>query len=252
MSQDEDIGAMGENSPFGGEDMYKAQLEIANKEKAQLQERLREVENRNAVLVKALFELSCTPLGSTTTKSMPIDVVQSLKKMSASAELAAGLSGKGSAYRRAAPKERALSNLSSSYPKVAPHISPEYTPFCDKAELSGHSSAVYAIQFSPNGRLLVSTSFDKSVCFWAMDRFLDKSNYEPKVSIPDAHRAPVPRAMTLSSDFNVVALSTELVCLLRTTTSFSSERQRRWFTFSTEEFLPLYQELQLGKQTNCL
>lgn len=178
-----------ESGAFGGEAFYKTQLELANKEKSQLQERLREVETKNAFLLKSLFELSVAPPGSTPAKSMPIDVVNALKKFSIPLELGPGLSGKGSAYRRSAPVDRtSVDNASTS--GVRDHISAAYTPFRYRADLKGHSSAVYAIQFSPNGQLLASTSFDRSVCFWPMDRFLDKSNYDPKLSIADAHRAP--------------------------------------------------------------
>lgn len=178
-----------ESASFGGEAFYKTQLELANKEKSQLQERLRELETRNAFLLKSLFELSVAPPGTTSTKSMPVDVVNALKKMSISGEPAPGLSGKGSAYRRTSPMDRVSGDTASSS-GVREHISADYTPFRYRGDLKGHASAVYAIQFSPNGQLLASTSFDRSVCIWPMDRFLDKSNYDPKLTIPDAHRGP--------------------------------------------------------------
>lgn len=189
MATKKTFGPVNEIGAFGGEAFFKTQLEIANREKNQLQERLREVETKNAHLLKSIFELSCAAPGASATQSMPIDVVQALKKLSVSAEQTPGQSGKGSAYRRAAPVDRAsVENMTTS--GIGVDISPAYTPFRCRAELRGHSAAVYAIQFSPNGQLLVSTSFDKSVCFWPMDRFLEKSNYDPKLSIPDAHRAP--------------------------------------------------------------
>lgn len=189
MTTKNKFGPVSDIGAFGGEAFYKTQLEIANREKNQLQERLREVETKNAHLLKSIFELSCAAPGAAATQSMPIDIVQALKKLSISADQTPGQSGKGSAYRRAAPIDRApMENTSAS--GISVDISPAYTPFRCRAELKGHSAAVYAIQFSPNGQLLVSTSFDKSVCFWPMDRFLEKSNYDPKLSIPDAHRAP--------------------------------------------------------------
>lgn len=176
---------------FGGEAFYKAQLEIANREKTQLQERLREVEAKNAALLKSLFELSCTPPGATP-KPMPIDIVQALKKLSAppSQQYQPGLSGKGSAYRRSAPTDRAILGHASET-GLGEDVSPDYTPFRYRAELKGHSSAVYAIQFSPNGELVVSTSFDRSVCFWPLGGSVEDNNYDPKLSVPDAHRAAV-------------------------------------------------------------
>jgi len=38
--------------------------------------------------------------------------------------------------------------------------------FSAKHELKGHTGAVYAVQFSHDGRFLVSGSFDKSVRVW--------------------------------------------------------------------------------------
>lgn len=173
-----------------GEPFYKMQLEVANKEKAQLQERLREVETKNAYLLKSLFELSCAHPGSPSWAHMPMDIVQTLKRMSTSSEPALGFSGKGSAYRRSAPIDRALLHHQTN-PGLIPHISPEYTPFRNRAELAGHSSAVYAVQFSPNGHRLASVSFDKSISIWPMDTLLDKNTKDPNTSIPDAHRGPV-------------------------------------------------------------
>lgn len=189
MSNNRTQLTVNEGGGSGGEAFYKAQLEIANKEKTQLQERLREVEAKNAILLKSLFELSCTPPGATTTKSMPLDVIQALKRLSMPTpqDQGPGLSGKGSAYRRSAPTNRASDHPSNT--GLGAHISPDYTPFRYRAELKGHSSAVYAIQFSPNGQLLATTSFDRSICFWPLDGSLDKSNYDPKLAVPDAHRA---------------------------------------------------------------
>lgn len=173
-----------------GEIFYKKQLELANKEKAQLQERLHELERKNSYLLKSLFELSCQPLASASSKPMPMDIVQALKRLSTHIDPSPGLSGKGSAYRRSAPLERAITNPQPSA-GVTPHISPHYNPFCNRADLIGHSAAVYVVQFSPNGQLLVSASFDKSIRFWSLHRFLDESTYDPVLSITDAHRGPV-------------------------------------------------------------
>ncbi|CDF40849.1 unnamed protein product [Chondrus crispus] len=173
---------------FGGEAFYKTQLELANKEKAQLQERLREVETKNAFLLKSLFELSVAPPGTTAAKAMPLDIVTALKKMSLPAEQPPGLSGKGSAYRRTAPLDRV--SMEASFSGVGGHINTNFTPFRYRGELKGHASAVYTIQYSPSGQLLASTSFDRRLCIWSMDRFLEKSNYAPKLSISDAHRGP--------------------------------------------------------------
>jgi COMPASS component SWD3 len=41
--------------------------------------------------------------------------------------------------------------------------------FAPKVDLVGHAGAVYAVTFSPNGRLLASGSFDRSVRCWLID-----------------------------------------------------------------------------------
>lgn len=174
-----------------GEAFYKKQLEIATREKAQLQERIHELENRNTVLIKSLFELSILPPGSTLTNRLPFDVVQALRKIpTTSTEQLSSFSGKGSAYRRSGNTERSLLGLQSSTGIIS-SANPNYTPFRKRAELIGHTAAIYAIQFSGNGQRLASVSFDKSICVWSVDRFLDSNTYEPCVSISDAHRAPV-------------------------------------------------------------
>ncbi len=170
---------------------YKAQLEISKRENAQLQDRLRTVEKENVLLKKAVFELSVMPQLAPATEELPMNILQILRNMSASENCATAV-GKGSAFRRVAPDERAASSardLSDARRANGPLNASG--PFICKASLEGHTSAVYAIQFSPNGHLLASTSFDRSVCIWAMDKHLDKSNYEPHLTFPDAHRSQV-------------------------------------------------------------
>ena len=173
------------------DNFYKAQLEIANKEKMQLQERLKVSENRNMMLKKAVFELSMSPQRALLSQGLPLDVLQIIREMSISEKYSTSM-GKGSAYRRVSPDERA-----ASCGKIYPHVGfgsgdgPKAVPFVRKATLKGHSGAVYAVQFSPNGQLLASTSFDRSLCIWAMNKYLDESNCEPRIQIADAHRSQV-------------------------------------------------------------
>lgn len=177
------------STAYSAEVFYKKQLDVANEEKAQLQRRLRHVEDQNKSLLKSLFELSCSPPATSVSSHLPIDVVSALRKLSDTAPFAA-VSGKGSAYRRSGATDAHAAPFATN-PGLRPHISPDYTPFRSRIDLKGHSSAVYAVQFSPNGRLLVSVSFDRSVRFWPINRFVDKNAYDPNLSIVDAHRAPV-------------------------------------------------------------
>lgn len=60
------------------------------------------------------------------------------------------------------PAQRSGHNEASSTPV-------DGRQFACSSTLSGHTGAVYSIAFSPNGRLLASGSFDKSVRCWAID-----------------------------------------------------------------------------------
>lgn len=189
---------------YAAENFYKHQWEVANKEKARLQERLRSVENQNKLLLKSLFEISCASTTSATAsktssvvQNLPFDIVSALRNLTTSAATfpTASTTGKGSASRRSAPM---LAALGANVPAflddtggLQPNVSPAYTPFRHRADLKGHSAAVYAIQFSPNGRLLVSVSFDRSVRFWPIGRLHTRASKDADLSISDAHRGPV-------------------------------------------------------------
>lgn len=188
---------------YAAENFYKHQWEVANKEKTRLQERLRTVEKQNKLLLKSLFELSCASTTSTTAskttsvvQNLPFDVVSALRNFSTSATFpTSSTTGKGSASRRSVPSPLAsAANMPAFLNRtggVQPNVSPAYTPFRHRADLKGHSAAVYAIQFSPNGRLLVSVSFDRSVRFWPIGRLHTRASKDADLSISDAHRGPI-------------------------------------------------------------
>ncbi|GAN05555.1 WD repeat domain 5B [Mucor ambiguus] len=52
------------------------------------------------------------------------------------------------------------------FQSVYPHDSRDGKPFHMRYELKGHTGAVYTVEFSPNGALLASGSFDKTVRIW--------------------------------------------------------------------------------------
>lgn len=188
---------------YAAENFYKHQWEVANKEKAHLQERLRAVENQNKLLLKSLFELSCASTASASVSKttsavhdLPFDVVSALRNFSTSTTLpASSTAGKGSASRRSAGMPTAsMTNMPAFLNRTGglqPNVSHAYTPFRHRADLKGHSAAVYAIQFSPNGRLLVSVSFDRSVRFWPIGRLHTRASKDADLSIGDAHRGPI-------------------------------------------------------------
>lgn len=180
-------------SAYTAEAFFKKQLDATNKEKAQLQERLRHVEEQNKALLKSLFELSCAPSGPSASHQLPLDIVSALRKLSAPSEAPISTaSGKGSAFRRSGTTtDRLTSAPFGTGHGLRPHVSTAYTPFRHRVDLRGHSSAVYAVQFSPDGRLLVSVSFDRSVRLWPIEQYLDRRPDDASLSIMDAHRAPI-------------------------------------------------------------
>lgn len=212
------------------ESFFKRQLDVANKEKAQLQQRLHHVEEQNKALLKSLYELSYAPPGVSPSRHLPLDIVSALRRMSttttatvpstatSSDPSASAVSGTGSAYRPSAPsvpstpgqeqlEQTAITTVTtdldglSSFPiqpffhtrGLRPHVSPAYTPFRHRADLRGHSSSVYAVQFSPDGRHLVSVSFDRTLRLWRVDHALERRLDATDLCsvIPDVHRAPV-------------------------------------------------------------
>lgn len=189
---------------YAAETFYKHQLEIANKERAHLQQRLRHVEDQNKLLLKSLFELSCAPAFtpsstfSPSVQNFPFDVVSALRNISTPATVpTSSTSGKGSASRRSGSSIsgvtsiNTLSALLDRTTTLQSNVSPTHALFRHRADLSGHSAAVYAVQFSPNGHLLVSVSFDKSVRFWPIGRLHAHPSQDSDSSISDAHRAPI-------------------------------------------------------------
>ena len=156
------------SSAHSGEAFYRRQLELANKEKAALQHRLSKLDTKHNLLLNSLFHLSSQDTHHTSPSILP-----ALKRIADPAT-----SGKGSAYRR------------TPLPALSPDSSRASLRFTHRADLVAHSSAVYAVHFSPDGRLLSSVSFDRSLAFWSIDPFWDKITYQPIRTVPDAHRAP--------------------------------------------------------------
>ncbi|KAI9487453.1 MAG: WD40-repeat-containing domain protein [Benjaminiella poitrasii] len=52
------------------------------------------------------------------------------------------------------------------FQSIYPHDSRDGKPFQMRYELKGHTGAVYTVEFSPNGALLASGSFDKTIRIW--------------------------------------------------------------------------------------
>lgn len=187
MSYSPSAGSGGDDA----ESYSKFQLEIANKDRAQLEERLQQLENQVSLLKRAVFELSMAPQRHYQAGDFSIDVRRVLRDMAADVNNATA-SGVGSAIRRVGPGERAAGSVNSLGGGRREEC--QYAvcnPFVSKATLTGHTAAVYAVQFSPNGQLLASTSFDRSISIWAMDKYVEKSNNEALVNFQDAHRSQV-------------------------------------------------------------
>lgn len=212
------------HTPYSLDSFYKKQLDAANKEKAQLQDRLRQADVHKNALLKSLLQLSCSSSSSSSVpplqSNLPVDIVAALKNVSAAESAPAAtsifppVSGKGSAYRRSgtsdshhtlppvdlavfatAPPPSAMSvpaTSSTSATSPGQLASSAPSPFRKRADLKGHSSAVYSVQFSPNGQLLASASFDRTIRLWPITCFIDRSGAaNPRLLLADAHRAPI-------------------------------------------------------------
>lgn len=211
------------------ESFYKTQMEISNSQNAYLQDKVRELEHENALLKKTVFELSMLPSLSPASRDLPVDILQILRTMPG-LENSATAVGKGSAFRRVAPNERAASSardLIEGAPLDDPH--PSSGPFVCKATLEGHTAAVYSVQFSPNGHLLASTSFDRGVCVWSMDKHLEKNSHEPHLTLADAHRSQVVAVEWTSDSRHIVTAGFDQTAAEWDIPSESSEALARFY-----------------------
>lgn len=176
---------------------YQSQLQEAHQEISHLQERVSDLERDNALLKRTVFELSTLPCTCASSDTLALDVlglVRSLTRELPRPASAVAL-GKGSAARRAAPAARAAAR--SRVPTAEVRFGGNFAvnnarpPFVMRADLTGHTGAVYTVQFAPCGRLLGSASYDRSVCIWDLGTHLDRSVCEARTTLADAHRAQV-------------------------------------------------------------
>lgn len=176
---------------------YQSQLQDAHQEISDLQERVSDLERDNALLKRTVFELSMLPGASASSDALALDVLALVRSVARESPRAAatGSVGKGSAARRAAPAARAAARSRTPVPDVrfgggfAACDAP--SPFVWSADLTGHTGAVYTVQFAPSGHLLASASYDRSVCIWELATHLDRSASEARTTLADAHRAQV-------------------------------------------------------------
>lgn len=133
------------NKSFNDESFFRDQLEKLTNQAKLSKARTEQLEKENLALKKSLFELSTrfnalatdSRVSSSFTLFEPYDQVPDEHQIPESLSMAElGKTGKAGKY------------------------------FQFKTDLRGHSGAVYNIQFSKDGKLLASGSFDKSVRIW--------------------------------------------------------------------------------------
>jgi len=169
-----------------GEEYYKNLLELSWREKSQLKERLETLERENRDLRRSVFELSLKRSVSThAAASFDIDAALRNEALDANAVASAASTG------YAAAGAEALSVQKAQYSYVSPFGAAldrgNSKSFAWKLDLTGHTSSVYTVRFSPCGRFLASGSFDRSVRVWAVEKLADSAN----VCVGDAHAASV-------------------------------------------------------------
>eukprot|EP00743_Colponemidia_sp_Colp-15_P005563 GILK01005984.1.p1 GENE.GILK01005984.1~~GILK01005984.1.p1 ORF type:complete len:508 (-),score=66.16 GILK01005984.1:60-1514(-) len=146
--------------PTSSETFYKNNLEILTKQNKDLKHKLDKTERENKSLKKSLYEMSVRynlllqPSGQ---KVKPFDVDAALVSDVAD-------------ERTNMTHDRGVDVQSHTHVDLkARGDVRDNRLFHFKYELKGHQGSVYCVEFSPDGRLLASGSFDRSVCVWDME-----------------------------------------------------------------------------------
>ena len=136
----------------------KKKLEAAERENRELKQSLYELTAKHSAALLQLGRIEASEI-ATAQSAADIDEGQAQHE----AELL-------TAQREAEAKNRAVESKKAS----AAEDTAAALQFYYKYDLRGHTGAVYAVRFSPSGRLLASGSFDKTVRCWDIEKPLQQ------------------------------------------------------------------------------
>ncbi|KAH8548820.1 WD40-repeat-containing domain protein [Umbelopsis sp. PMI_123] len=134
------------------------QLEKLLKENKQLKQKVDTLEKENITLKKSIYDLSTHYASAISQGGLQYPSLPYVLDPEVSAQ---DVITKGQDLINKAVHEAAGSTVDG-----APSFTRESKTFEIKYELQGHTGAVYSVEFSPQGKLLASGSFDKTVRVW--------------------------------------------------------------------------------------
>ncbi|KAI8384092.1 WD40-repeat-containing domain protein [Blakeslea trispora] len=134
------------------------QIEKLLKEVKQLKQKVDILDKENSALKKSIYDLSARYAASISQGGLPYRTGPFV--------IDSELATTGKAQEVISKAVQEVGGDIEPFQSVYPHDARDGKPFQMRYELKGHTGAVYTVEFSPNGALLASGSFDKTVRIW--------------------------------------------------------------------------------------
>ncbi|OBZ84872.1 WD repeat-containing protein 5 [Choanephora cucurbitarum] len=134
------------------------QVEKLLKEVKQLKQKVDILDKENSALKKSIYDLSARYAASISQGGLPYRTGPFV--------IDNEMATTGKAQEMISKAVQEVGGDIEPFQSVYPHDARDGKPFQMRYELKGHTGAVYTVEFSPNGALLASGSFDKTVRIW--------------------------------------------------------------------------------------